>query len=349
VAPQGAELPCWEGRGLGLATPPRKAMTSVDRDGFTVSSLGKQAQSGRESIATHKISNVGRHHYDNVYISEDHTRTARIGREGGPVRGATSTLGGVSFGFGTAKRDITTLKRTSTTRNKPGEFFAPRNEDPDDIPTNDALDILPDSQQFKYSRDPTIMIGTEPRGKLKDATLLHNHAVAFYARSSPGPAAIGGEFGPQIGPTKPNLAPARPFGVKTQHKGTDWMRYGDNPQEVGPGRHERKDVSIGQQHLSKRRNQSCHEFPHAPKFPKNRNADTISKLDAARSSMGKQCLGRNRSEPSINFSADDRTTRSKTKLCLTRQDEGPRAMMPKFVARQPPLPSEKMVMRSGFG
>jgi len=324
-------------------------MTSVDKDGFTVSSLGKQAQSNRESISTHKISNVGRHHVEKVYISEDHTRTARIGREGGPVGPAKSTLGGVRFGFGTAKRDITTLKRTSTTRNKPGEFMPPRNEDVDDIPTNDALDILPDSQQFKYARDPTIMIGTEPRGKLKDATLLQNHSVAFYARSSPGPAAIGGEFGPQVGPTKPTLAPARKFGARTHHKGTDWLRYGDNPEEVGPGRHERKDVAIGQQHLSLRRNQSCHEFPHAPKFPKSRTEDTISKLDAARSSMGRQTLGRNRSEPSINFSADDRSTRSKTKLCLTRQDEGPRANMPKFVAYQPPLPVEKTIMKSGFG
>lgn len=324
-------------------------MTSVDKDSYTVSSLGKQAQSQRESIATHKLSRVGREQVEAVYISEDHTKTARIGRAGGPVGGQRSTLGGVSFGFGTAKRDITTLKRTSTTRYKPGEFFLPNNEDVDDVDTNAALDVVPDSQQFRYIREPTIRIGTEPRGKLKDATLLHNHSVAFYARSSPGPAAIGGEFGPQVGPTKPNLAPARPFGARTHHKGTDWMRFGSNPEDVGPGRHERRDASMGQQHLTQRRNQACHEFPKQAKFAKNRTDSAISKLDAARSSLGKQCLGRNRSEPSINFSADSRETRSKTKMCMTRQDEGPKATMPKFVARQPPLPVERTIMTSGFG
>lgn len=325
-------------------------MTNLDRDGFTVSAIGKQAQSNRESIPSTKLSQVGREQVEAVYISEDHTKTARIGREGQGLGGAKSTLGGLTCGFGRAKRDITTLKRTSTTRNKPGEFFAPVVEDIDDYPTNDALDVIPDSQQFKYLREPTIVIGTEPRGKLKDAMLLKNHAVAFYARASPGPAAIGGEFGPQIGPTKPNLAPARTFGQKTNHKGTDWQTGGDNPPEVGPGRHDRRDVALGKQHLSQRRNQATHEFPQAQRFRRKETDDGgISKLDAARSCFGKQVLARNKSAPSIGFSCDSRDTRNRTKLCITRSDEGPKAAMPKFVARQPPLPSERHVMRGGCG
>mmetsp|Transcript_10054 Transcript_10054/g.29859 ORF Transcript_10054/g.29859 Transcript_10054/m.29859 type:complete len:331 (-) Transcript_10054:55-1047(-) len=330
-------------------------MTSIDRDSFSLSALGTQAQSNRATICTHKISNVGREQFKNVYISEEHTRIARVGREspaGGPIYNVTkSTLGGVSYGFGTAKRDITTLKRTSATKNKPGEFFAPNNEDPDDFPTNAALDVVPDEQQFKYPRLPTMRIGTEPRGKLKDAFLLQNHSVAFYSRSSPGPAAIGDEFGPKFQPTKPRMAPARPFGAKTMHKGVDWMSAGrgDNPEEVGPGRHERKDVSFGPQYLTRRRNQSVHAFPQAPKFAKDRKDDSISKLEAAQSSLGKQPLAKNRSAPCINFSADSRATRDKTKLCLTKSDEGPRASMPKFVAYQPPLPCERTIMTSGFG
>lgn len=327
-------------------------MTSLDKDSFSVSALGRQSQSQRETVSTHKISTVGRHHYDGVYISEEHTRTSKIGREsppGGPIYKVQSSLGGAKYGFGTAKRDITTLKRTTTTRSRAGEFMIPSNEDQDDQPTNDALDASPDSQNFKYARDPHPVMGTEPRGKLKDAMLLKNHSVAFYARESPGPAACGGEFGPKDAITKPTLAPARPFAGRTVTRATDWLRYGDNPDEVGPGRHERKDTAIGQQHLSHRRNQSVNEFSHAPKFAKERSHDGISKLDAAKSSLGKQALAKNRSEPSINFSADNRATRSKTMLCMTRQDQGPAAVMPKFVARQPPLPMERVIMKSGYG
>jgi len=331
-------------------------MTSLDKNGFTVSALGRQSQSQRQSTAIPKISEAGREHFENVYISEGHTRTARICREspkGGPIYAVKGTLGGVSFGFGTAKRDITTLKRTSTTASRPGEFFAPVNEDADDIPTNYALDVLPDAQPFKFRRDPTMPIGTEPRGRLKDGSLLKNHSVAFYARNSPGPAAVGGEFGPQFVSTKPRLAPARTFGSKCHHKGVDWIRFGsgDNPDDVGPGRHERRDNSFGLQHLSHRRNQSCHEFPKGPKFAKElgRGVEPVSKLDAARSSLGRQPLAKNRSEPCVNFSADDRATRSKTKLCLTRTDEGPKATMPKFVARQPPLPEERRILACGRG
>mmetsp|Transcript_78311 Transcript_78311/g.162695 ORF Transcript_78311/g.162695 Transcript_78311/m.162695 type:complete len:323 (-) Transcript_78311:98-1066(-) len=322
-------------------------MTSIDRDGFTVPAVGRQAQSQRESIPSHKISSVGRDQVQGVYISEGHMRTLRIGRESQSLGAPRGTLGGAHIGFGKAVRDITKLQKTTTSRNKPGEFFAPRNEDVDDIPTNDALDVWPDSQQYKYLKDPSVVIGTEPRGKLKDATLLRNHAVAFYARCSPGPAAIGGEFGPQIGPTKPSIAPARTFGQKT--KAQDWTKVGDNPEEIGPGRHDRRDTSFGIQHLSQRRTQSVHDFPHAKRFGNKSMDDQISLLQAARSSMGKQTLAKNRSAPSVGFAVDDRDKRSKTKVCITRNDEGPRASMPKFIARQPPIPVERTIMASGVG
>uniref|UniRef100_A0A7S4QI45 Uncharacterized protein n=1 Tax=Alexandrium monilatum TaxID=311494 RepID=A0A7S4QI45_9DINO len=322
-------------------------MTSLDADGVTVPALGKQAQSSRKTAPMYGMSKVARSRFDSVYISEGHTRTARLGREsppGGPVYELRSTLAGTSTGFGSDKRDIATLKRTSA-RNKAGEFALP-SDHPDDIPTNDALDIRVDSQPFKYRRDPKIIIGTDPRGKLKDAELIRNHSSAFYGRSSPGPAAIGGEYGPAVGPTKPTFAQAMPFGVRTK---AGWIQAGDNPANVGPGAHERKDNSIGPQHLSRRRNQSVHGFPHEPKFPKNKYQDSISVLDAARSCMGRQVLGKNRSEPSVGFSVDSRGTREKTMVCYTRNDQGPRAAMPKFTASMPSLPSERAVMRCGLG
>lgn len=298
-------------------------MTSIDKSGFTLASLGPQVQSNRRSSPSFTLSKVGRHQRECTYISEEHTRIQMVGREspkGGPIYEVPSSLDKKSCGFGAGKRPDLYLKRG----------------DPDDVPTNDALGVHPDSQPFKYRRDPAIVIGTEPRGKLKDAALLHNHSAAFFGRESPGPASVGETYGPNISPTRPRIAMAVPFGGKLK---MNWMRTGDNPPDVGPGRHERKDVAIGPQHLSKRRNQSVHLFPNAAKFPKKRIEDSISVLDAAFSAMGKQTLDKHRSEPSIGFNKDTRDARSRTKLCMTKADEGPRANLPRAVFSMPRLPA----------
>eukprot|EP00440_Ansanella_granifera_P051607 gb/GFBE01055950.1/.p1 GENE.gb/GFBE01055950.1/~~gb/GFBE01055950.1/.p1 ORF type:complete len:316 (+),score=63.57 gb/GFBE01055950.1/:1-948(+) len=315
-------------------------MTSLDKDSFSYNSLGHQSQSQRKQDPIYSISSVSREARRNVYITEKHIKANRLGRES-PVADTIqlpSTLNvgnkdalcaAASFGFGN-RTDFTAIK-----------------VDPDSIPTNDAMDLLPDDQQFKYKRDPTIIIGTEPRFKLKDAELIKRHEAAFIGRGSPGPAGVGDEYGPKYEITKPRMAPARPFGIKTYLK---WDGQGDNPAEVGPGTFERRDVSIGPQYLSKRRNQSTHAFPKAPKFPKDRNGDDIiSKYDSARSCLGKQVLNKNRSEPTVGFNHDSRDTRSRTKMCMTRLDEGPRANFTKMRIPMPQLPKEKHVLGSGFG
>lgn len=323
-------------------------MTSIDKDSHFDVALGKQVQSTRHTIPIVVFSKTGRQNYEKVHISEEHSRVGKLGREspiGGPIYTLPSTLENRSISFGKAKRDITTLKRTSM-KNRPGEFFAPMIEDKDDIPSNDALDIIPDNQRFKYRKDPVCIIGTEPKFKLKEAELIANNQVAFYAKDSPGPAAIGGEFGPNHGPTQKNYGDAGKF---AQAKRVAEKPKGDNPPEVGPGRHDRRDVALGPQYLSHRRNQPCNEFGRAPKFPKERVTDTICQLDAAKSSLGKQVLNKNRSAPSVGFSCDDRDKRNRTKLCMTRLDEGAKAHMPKFRASQPMLPMEKTIRMSGFG
>jgi len=241
-----------------------------------------------------------------------------------------------------------------STLNKNTTVF-PKSERPDILNTrpedgldsNNELQIHVDSQHFKYPRDATILIGTEPRGRLKDAELIKNHAAAFFGRASPGPAAIGEEYGPQWKSTKPRMAPARPFGAKVKG-GKDWLNVSDLPVEVGPGIYPRKDTAIGQQNLSHRRNQTVNGFTKAPKFAKVRSADIISQYDAARSCFGKQVLGKNRSEPSMGFGSGSRDRRSRTALCMTPLDEGPRAVMPKLVCSMPRLPSESVIMKAGY-
>merc|ERR1711865_324921 len=174
--------------------------------------------------------------------------------------------------------------------------------------------------------DATMLIGTEPRGRLKDAELIKNHSAAFFGRASPGTAAIGDQFGPKFEVTKPRMAMARPFGMKAK---SAWQKLNNMPDNIGPGIYPRKDVAIGTQYLSHRRNQGTNAFGQAPKFPRTTSADSISLLDAAKSSLGKQGLSRNRSAPSVGFVAGTRDQRSRTAICLTKEDLGPKAFMPK--------------------
>lgn len=308
-------------------------MTSLDKNGVTVYALGEQKQSARKSAPIWSLSKAGREAREGMYITEEHIRTQKIGREspkGGFLYDQPSTLNKATtnFGFG---------GRTDFTKN---------NNDPDDIDTNAALDVLPDAQLVKYRRNPKIIIGTEPRGKLKDAELLKAHGQAFYGRQSPGPAAIGEDGGPNFKGTKERMSPARPFGIKAK---LNWGT-GDNPPEVGPGRHERKDVSLGTQHLSHRRTQSVNAIARSERFPKARIGDeTISVLDSAKTCLGKQVLGKNRSEPSIGFGTGSRDGRSRTHMCMTKADAGPAGEMGKVRFNMPRLPQEKVIMAHGMG
>jgi len=210
----------------------------------------------------------------------------------------------------------------------------------DGIDSNAELNILVDSQQFKYGRDSTMIIGTEPRGRLKDAELIKNHSAAFFGRESPGPAAIGEAYGPNFLPTKPKLAkgiipfPGKPKGTKVNSQ----------PDNVGPGLYPRKDVSFGPQNLSHRRNQPVNAFGQAPKFGRTRNADSISLLDAAKSSLGKQVLSRSRSAPCFGFGTASRDHRSKTGCYILPEDKGP-AKDGHMHMYHPPIQQQKMIVK----
>lgn len=312
-------------------------MTSLDKNGMTVKGCGSQCQSQRLSAPTWKIPKCGRDEREKVFISEAHIRSQRLGRE--------STIGGAIYDLPSTLNPKPDIKFSSGTR-------PPLWGKPDlsgDIPSNDALCILVDSQPFRYPKQADMKIGTEPRGKLNQAELMKAHSAAFFGRASPGPAGVGGDYGPDFNIVKPRLGPARKFGMKTPIK-PDWTECSTLPPEVGPGLYPRKDVSIGPQHLTQRRNQSVHAFPLGPKFAKTRSADSVSLLDAARSCLGPQPLGKNKSEPSINFNCDSRSTRDRSMLCMTELDRGPVAEMAKPVFRMPPMNhTEKDIMRSGFG
>jgi len=310
-------------------------MTSLDYDSFHLHSIGKQSQSQRKSQPSYLLSKVGRDQRDKCFISHEHSRVNLLGRqspEGGAIYNLPSTLNlktGVAFSQG-KKKDMT-------------ENLGVKGED--GLPTNDELGILVDSQQFKYGRDATMLIGTEPRGRLKDAELIKNHSAAFFGRQSPGPAAIGDKYGPAFAATKKKVAYSVPFGSKLK---SDWQKTSSLPANVGPGMYPLKDISVGKQFLSQRRNQGNVAFDKAPKFVKTRSADTVSLLEAATSSLGKQALSKCRSEASVGFGVGTRDRRSRTAICITKEDLGPKAFMPKQHMSMPALPMEREVMKCGW-
>jgi len=308
-------------------------MTSLDDNSFNYNSLGPQSQSQRRTQPVYGLSKVGRDAREKVFISKEHSRAAALCRDspiGGAIYDLPSTLdlkSGVAFTKG-ACTDLLNVKSE------------------DGLPTNDELGILVDSQQFKYGRDSTILIGTEPRGRLKDAELIKNHSAAFFGRESPGPAAIGDKYGPKFDITKKRMGMAMPFGAKCSKP--DWQKINSMPDNVGPGMYVRKDIAVGTQHLSHRHNQPVNAFGRAPKFGKTRSADSVSLLDAAKSAYGKQTLSKNRSEPSIGFGVGTRDRRSRTAICMTKDDLGPKAFMPKPFHAMPRLPPEHEIMKAGW-
>lgn len=312
------------------ATAPAKVPRK--EDGFRVSALGDQCQSMRSSAPHHTISRVGRHHREKMFITEKHIKTQRLGRESGPnTSEVKSTLGGPSMSFPKAKaHDLLNVKEQ------------------DGLTSNDELKVLvnEESDYSRWPRQSTILIGTEPRGRLKDAELLKSHSAAFFGRGSPGPAAVGGTYGPNDALTRKRIGNASRFGEKLP---THWLKINDVPEKVSPDSYERRDLSVGKQYLTHRKNQQVHMFPRADKFPKTRSADQISILDSATDSFGGQRLSKNRSEPSVGFGRGTRDARSRSALCMTKADMGPKAMLPKPVIVQPRLPSDSMVMRSGLG
>jgi len=309
-------------------------MTSLDPHSFSVAALGQQHQSQRKSQPCYPISKVSREARDKVFISHNHAKTSKLCRQ--------SPIGGPIYDIPTS---LNTKNGVKFTEGKSSEFMTGFGKKEDTMDSNDELKILIDSQQFKYARDATILIGTDPRGKLKDAELIKNHQAAFFGKESPGPAAIGDKYGPNFALTKKKLGYSMPFGKKVK---SNWQSVSSLPENVAPGMYPRKDDSVGQQYLSHRINQPCNAFGRAPKFAKDRSADSITTLDAAKSSLGKQCLSKNRSEQTVGFVNGTRDGRSRTAICMTKEDLGPKAFMPKPFHSMPVLPKEVDVMKSGW-
>lgn len=288
-------------------------MTSEDKDGVTFPSLGKQINSHSKSAPSYSFIKAGRDQREKMFITKEHIKIQMQGREGAlGTYTIPRNLGGPSVGFSRSPSSVLQLGQSIDEG-------------------DDGYEYHPESQHIKYRRDPTMIIGKEPRGKLKDAFLMRNHSAAFFSRDSPGPAAVGEAYGPKIGFTKPRIG--RDYTILGKLE-MNWNKCGDTPDEVGAGYYERKDNSFGKQFLSKRRNQNVHLFPKGPKFAKGGKFQDFDG-DAAKSAFGKQALSKNRSMPSVGFSKNSRDQWGRVTICRTKLDEGPKAAMPRMICSMP--------------
>lgn len=294
-------------------------MASLAADSFTMPALGKQMTSGRKNAPNVSLSVCSRDKRENVFISRTASRsTPNPKASPGPVYELLEDMGtgqGVKFSKGPQR-----------------VFGSWKAKYPD--PSNDIVRADVDSQPFKYENVKGMLFGTDPKGQLKNATILKNHAQAFYGRHSPGPSA----YLPDPKSTEKKLAFSVKFGAKTkvigaEGSGTDAL--------VGPGHYPRTDYSIGSQFLSHRRNQPVNGFSKVPKFggrSRRSGSEPATELKEKPGSLGRQTEANRRTEPSAGFGNATRAHFQRVSRCMTTLDLGPVALMPKAVMSHPQLP-----------
>jgi len=291
-------------------------MSTLAPDSFTMPALGKQMTSQRSNAPAISLSICTREKRAKQFISKKASK-AVSGQSPGPVYDLPDTMGkhGVAFTKG------------------PQRVFGNWKANYPD-PSNDVVGAEVDSQPFKFENVKGTLFGTDPKGQLKNATILKNHAQAFYGRQSPGPQA----YLPDPTCTEKKLTYATPFGAKTKVKNPTG---GSTDAEVGPGHYKRTDYAIGNQNLSHRRNQPTNGFSKMPKFGgKKRRAgsEPTTELDINLSSFGKQVSAQRRSEPAMGFGNATRAHFQRVSRCMTALDVGPVALMPKATMSHPTLP-----------
>lgn len=295
-------------------------MAELAGDSFTMPALGKQNTSSRKNAPNYSLASCSRDKRANVFISREASRsTPAPNASPGPVYELPDTWG----------KSGLSVKFTKGPQRVFGNWKA---NYPDS--SNDVVGATIDSQPFRYHNVKGTLFGTDPKGQLKNATILKNHAQAFYGRQSPGPQA----YLPDATATEKKLTHATPFGAKTKVIGEEGS---GTDEQVGPGHYKRTDFSIGAQALSHRRNQPTFAFSKMPKFggrKRRAGSEPATELKVNLSSFGKQVDATRRSEPAMGFGNATRAHFQRVSRCMTALDVGPVATMPRAVMSHPNLP-----------
>lgn len=221
--------------------------------------------------------------------------------------------------------------------NVPKWGFGTAEQRPDyrtDVPVSstDHLDIIPDSQPFKYDSKKPRPFGTAPRDQMNNAMIFKYHPQAFYGKMSPGPSAYRVEDADRAQRTRSNPGP---FGLKTKILEE---KFPSTPASVGPGLYKPM-VAIGSQLVSTKKTLPNWTVGKAPRFglptPVNQQLDVYE----PESALGKQAKSKKKTYPSFSFGTGTRAGRERTALGNSHK--------PAHRIQHPMLPVRNTVIKMG--
>ncbi|EER00906.1 hypothetical protein Pmar_PMAR002976 [Perkinsus marinus ATCC 50983] len=296
-----------------MATKNTELCLIIDQNGARKSNgagwVGHQRDSLKPTRPSYSFGLGTRGAREKLFISKEHEKLMPPRCSPGPVYRVESQIEDHSYTFSTA------AQRPSQKKRYPDSSV-------------DLTNALVDSQPLKYPTVKGTIFGTDPKGHIKNATILKNHASAFYGRISPGPTA----YSPDDKQTsRTPRAPRAILGSKTKILASECQ----TPAVVGPGTYP-SPTSMGTQHLSQkwdrahRRNLSSYTFSKARRAgerSKKSSVDTMDRVDStsrgAISSIGEQHDSRIATAPKFGFGTATRDHKAKTFLVRIPGDTGP--------------------------
>lgn len=286
-------------------------MAATVDDSFTVSSMGRQHDSKKESMPGYSMGTGNREVCRlKVYHSPKHEKAKGGLNSPGPVYSVPSTVGDAPrFGFGSEQRKH------------------PKAKYPDS--SVDLTCSTVDSQVVKFHSTKGVHFGTESRLNSRNAEIIRVHPGSALGMESPGAL----EYSPEETLTT-KLPPEYSFGPKRQTDNTGekttrlTLPLTSTPRQVGPGSN-MQPSAMGPQPCSARGSAPSWGFGNAQRsssVPRERRHLTDTSVDL--SSLGQQVVSSARSAPKFGFGTSTREHTARTQLITTELDKGPTARLP---------------------
>lgn len=314
---------------MGLAK-----MAAIVEDSFTVTSLGRQNDSKKETMPVYSIGTASRDVCRlKVYHSAEHEKKKGGLTSPGPVYAIPSTVGDAPrFGFGSEEQ------RKHSRAKYPDSSV-------------DLTCSVVDSQVVKFHTTKGVHFGTESRLNSRNAEIIRVHPASALGMESPGAL----EYSPEEHFTM-KMPPEYSFGPKKDAKsGEDNKKttrmnlpLTSTPRHVGPGSH-MQPSAMGAQPCSARGSAPSWGFGSSQRSSSLRK-DQKHLIDTTAdfSSLGQQVVSSARSAPKFGFGTSTRDHVARTQIIKTDLDLGPTARLPppKFHMDLPK--PERPIPRHGF-
>lgn len=270
-------------------------MTSLAKDGFTMSSVRNQVESTKRSAPGYSFGTAKGG--VKLFISKKLAKTNATAVTPGPVYQVPSTVGAApSFSFGTDEQ-----------RKHPSAKY------PDS--SVDLISATVDTQKVKFHSTPQVHMGSEDRSSLKNAEILRTNAELAMGMESPGALEY---FPKEIHKNVPAYSFASKNASERKPESRVQLLQTGTPRTLGPGSH-KPATSMGKQPASPR--PSAPAWTMSGRSPRDSGpAELLAIEDKVFSSIGKQVLSTIRSPPGVGASTSTRDQSNRTALFVSDND-----------------------------